>query len=79
MRLLPAIQQTTSCSVIHDYDGDAIANTIDNCPYHYNPHQRDFDRDNKGDVCDEDIDADGLENLVGLVNDHGMIVKQQET
>lgn len=79
VRLLPAIQQTTSCSVIHDYDGDAIANTIDNCPYHYNPHQRDFDRDNKGDVCDEDIDADGLENLVGLVNDDGVIVKQQET
>ena len=35
-----------------DYDNDGILNSEDNCPYVYNPSQKDSDGDEKGDVCD---------------------------
>jgi hypothetical protein len=53
-----------------DSDSDAFGdpghpeNTchLDNCPYVYNPYQNDVDGDGMGDVCDPDIDGDGLLN-----------------
>jgi len=59
-----------------DSDGDGICEgtTIppmaacsaanDNCPFIVNTLQEDIDQDGKGDVCDEDLDGDGLLNLV---------------
>ncbi|XP_026320880.1 cartilage oligomeric matrix protein [Hyposmocoma kahamanoa] len=41
-----------------DNRGDAC----DNCPYRYNPGQEDTDGDGQGDVCDPDIDDDGIPN-----------------
>ncbi len=35
-----------------DTDGDGIPDSRDNCPTSANPDQRDLDRDNIGDVCD---------------------------
>ncbi|MGV7108071.1 thrombospondin type 3 repeat-containing protein [Flavobacterium sp. U410] len=53
-----------------DSDGDGIVDSIDNCPYTYNPLQEDADGDNVGDVCDNcklianydqtDTDGDGV-------------------
>ena len=41
-------------------DGDAIGDNGDNCPFVFNPDQRDMDGDGEGDVCDADPDGDGF-------------------
>lgn len=54
----------------HDFDGDGIVDSVDNCPCHANPDQTDGDGDGIGDGCDnclyipnpdqEDFDNDGV-------------------
>lgn len=61
------------CDLDTDYDCDDIPNYEDNCPHEYNPSQNDLDADGKGDICDQDIDGDGLKNPIGLVDDTGNI------
>lgn len=45
-----------------DSDGDGIPENVDNCPADANPGQADFDGDGAGDVCDADVDGDGVLN-----------------
>ena len=45
-----------------DSDHDNVANDDDNCPDVSNPQQNDTDMDSIGDVCDDDIDGDGVDN-----------------
>ena len=45
-----------------DGDGDGVADYADNCPADANADQADLDGDNIGDVCDDDIDGDGMDN-----------------
>lgn len=45
-----------------DYDNDGIRDSIDNCRQTVNPNQSDIDRDGIGDVCDDDMDGDGVLN-----------------
>ena len=45
-----------------DSDGDGKPDLTDNCPDIHNPNQSDIDSDGDGDVCDSDIDDDGLLN-----------------
>lgn len=59
----------TQCVFDSDYDFDKIPNESDNCPTSFNPHQRDSDGDGIGDVCDDDIDNDGIKNPIGIVDD----------
>lgn len=47
-----------------DSDGDGVPDSSDNCPDLLNPDQADFDGDGLGDVCDPDIDNDGVSNEV---------------
>ena len=61
------------CNFDDDYDCDGIPNAEDNCPYHYNPSQTDTDGDGVGDVCDDDIDGDGVKNPIGIVDETGRI------
>lgn len=53
-----------SVEVLADQDGDGIADINDNCPAAPNPDQLDTDNDGAGDVCDTDIDGDGLSNTL---------------
>ncbi len=45
-----------------DTDGDEILDGVDNCPLDENNDQLDTDQDGMGDVCDDDIDGDGILN-----------------
>ena len=57
------------CSFDDDYDCDGIKNNDDNCPYDYNPSQKDTAQNGIGDVCDEDIDGDGIKNPRWIVDE----------
>ncbi|MES2154047.1 MAG: thrombospondin type 3 repeat-containing protein [bacterium] len=49
-----------------DKDGDGIADIVDDCPGIPDPDQTDFDGDHIGDVCDADLDGDGVPQSGGL-------------
>lgn len=46
----------------NDTDNDGVLDNVDNCPTNANPDQADLDNDDLGDVCDPDIDGDGVVN-----------------
>ena len=45
-----------------DTDSDTVTDDIDNCPLIANSEQADLDSDGSGDLCDDDIDGDGIAN-----------------
>ncbi len=45
-----------------DNDSDNVPDAVDNCPSVPNSDQSDIDFDGVGDVCDDDLDGDGIEN-----------------
>ena len=47
---------------LSDGDEDGVTNDLDNCQDVANAGQADLDQDGKGDVCDADIDGDGVSN-----------------
>lgn len=56
------------CTFNNDYDCDGTDNSKDNCQNTYNPNQKDTDTDTIGDVCDDDIDNDGIKNPIGIID-----------
>ncbi|MDG1938164.1 MAG: thrombospondin type 3 repeat-containing protein [Pseudomonadales bacterium] len=52
--------------VATDVDGDGLVDDTDNCPADANPNQENLDGDNVGDICDPDIDGDGVRNDIEL-------------
>jgi len=50
-----------------DLDGDGVADVIDNCTSHANPHQHDSDGDHYGNVCDGDLSNNGFTNAQDFV------------
>lgn len=49
-----------------DYDGDGIVDVCDNCIQVANPEQRDSNSDGFGNVCDTDLDNDGITNTLDV-------------
>lgn len=49
---------------VTDDDGDGIDNTIDNCCVIANPDQRDTNGDGFGNICDPDLDGNGIINFL---------------
>lgn len=49
-----------------DADGDGIADSMDNCTLSANPDQRDSNGDGFGNVCDADLDNNGVINVIDL-------------
>jgi len=47
---------------VSDDDRDGVLNDEDNCVHENNADQTDSDGDDKGDVCDDDRDGDGVKN-----------------
>jgi hypothetical protein len=45
-------------------NGDGVLNEEENCPYDYNPDQLDADLDGVGDMCDDDLDNDGVPDVI---------------
>jgi len=54
--------RTGSGRISLDADEDGFNHDIDNCRLVFNPDQADMDHDGIGDMCDSDIDGDGLSN-----------------
>ncbi len=54
-----------------DTDKDGIDDSYDNCPYIANPDQKDTNHNGIGDVCDADLDGDGIadKKMVSAVGD----------
>lgn len=45
-----------------DSDIDGFGDEVDNCPLVFNKNQSNLDEDTFGDLCDDDIDGDGISN-----------------
>lgn len=57
-------------------DNDGVPNSRDNCPYVANPDQVDTDGDGIGDVCDDDIDGDGVLMRKTIVQRRQILIKK---
>ena len=49
-----------------DFDGDSLRNFLDNCIFEANSDQRDTNGDGFGNICDPDLNNDGVVNPVDL-------------
>ena len=58
----PQADDINGVASLYDLDSDGIGFAVDNCKITSNPSQADLNSDGEGDVCDSDIDGDGVFN-----------------
>lgn len=59
---------------INDYQDGSNEVALDNCQFHFNPDQEDYDMDFIGDLCDDDHDNDGIDDIFDADDDgNGLI------
>jgi hypothetical protein len=51
---------------LDDSDNDGIIDSVDNCPFDYNPEQADTNSNGIGDACDEPTDIDDYPEIFPL-------------
>jgi uncharacterized protein (TIGR03790 family) len=56
----PLMRSLRVAPLPEDLDGDGISNELDNCAEIPNPAQRDANQDGFGNLCDADVDNDGI-------------------
>ncbi len=76
-RYLWVLAQFFDCDKLLDSDWDGIPDIWDNCPFDYNPLQQDMDGDGVWDVCDDDIDWDGIKNIVWAVDPQWLPIRRK--
>ncbi len=75
--IMDSLIRQSNCQWSDDEDDDWVVNDEDNCAFEYNPRQKDMDRDAMWDVCDYDIDGDGILNIPWVVDDDGNLYFQR--
>ena len=58
---------TVRVTVVADVDLDGVEDSVDNCVNAANPDQRDSNGDNYGNICDADLNNDGVVNVADVV------------
>lgn len=54
------------CEVVDDTDGDGVNDDLDNCTEVANPEQIDSNGDGYGNICDADLNNDGIVNFIDV-------------
>ncbi|NNF17742.1 MAG: hypothetical protein HKN70_13440, partial [Gammaproteobacteria bacterium] len=52
--------------LVVDSDGDGVEDAVDNCQLHTNAEQRDTNGDGYGNICDPDLNDDGIVNFADV-------------
>ncbi len=61
----PQADDIAGVAALYDTDADGVGVATDNCPFVTNVDQQDIDSDFLGDLCDPDIDGDGVFDKLG--------------
>ena len=64
--LVPTLLAFAAVAQAEDWDGDGISNELDNCACEPNADQYDADQDGYGNICDADMNNDGVTGLPDL-------------
>ena len=71
LRAIQADDQA-GAATMYDADNDGVGLSVDNCPATSNGAQTDTDQDGAGDVCDDDIDGDGVFDTATVDQQNGV-------
>ena len=68
----PQVDDLAGVDALYDLDADGVGLANDNCPEDSNADQSNLDSDTFGDVCDADLDGDGVLDKEGIDADFNL-------